>query len=157
MEREAATAAAPAPAKAPVVPAAVGGAPIGAGQVLSLQRTAGNQAVCRAIATGSIQRDDAAPAVAGQPSAGAEPAAAGDVTGITVTPQKARIPLEAGVMITAAARPAGLAGVVYSLSAGSTSPAAGTSIDAGTGTPSSRAAAEGHRDGAEHVVLRGPV
>jgi hypothetical protein len=114
---------APAPAPPVVVaaPEAVGGAPLGVDQVLSLQRTVGNRAVCRAIASGLIQRDDA------------QPAAGGGVTGITISPQKATIPLESGVTITAKAQPASAAGVQYSLDPGTVSPAAGTTIDASTG------------------------
>lgn len=121
MEHEPA-AAAPAPAPPVVVaaPVAVGGAPLGVEQVLSLQRTAGNRAVCRAIASGLIQRDAAVPA-------------AGGLTGIKVAPQKATNPLEAGVTITAQAQPAGAAGVTFSLDADSVAPAAGTTIDASTG------------------------
>jgi hypothetical protein len=117
------TPAAPAPAPPVVVaaPEAVGGAPMGVEQVLSLQRTAGNRAVCRAIASGLIQRDDA------------QPAAGGGVTGITISPQKSTLPLESGVTITAKAQPASAAGVQYSLDPGTVSPAAGTTIDATTG------------------------
>jgi hypothetical protein len=94
---------------------------MGVEQVLSLQRTAGNRAVCRAIASGLIQRDDA------QPTAG------GGVTGVTISPQKSTIPLESGVTITAKAQPASAAGVQYSLVAGTASPASGTTIDATSG------------------------
>jgi hypothetical protein len=82
VDHETAKPAAPAPAPPVVVaaPEAVGGAPLRVEQVLSLQRTAGNRAVCRAIASGLVQRDDA------------QPAAAGDLTGIAITPQKATIP-----------------------------------------------------------------
>jgi hypothetical protein len=67
VEHDTAKPAAPAPAPPVVVaaPEAVGGAPLGVEQVLSLQRTAGNRAVCRAIASGLVQRDDAQPAAAG--------------------------------------------------------------------------------------------
>jgi hypothetical protein len=134
MEHETTAAPAP-PAKAPpavvAAPAAVGGAPLGVAQVLSLQRTAGNRAVCRAIASGRLQRDDA------------QPAAAGDLGGITVSPQKATIPLESGVTITAKAQPASVTGVTYSLSAGTVSPAAGTTIDASTGKVTVDAAQQG--------------
>src|SRR3954452_19871453 len=120
MEHET-TAAPPAPAPPVVVaaPDAVGGAPLGVDQVLSLQRSAGNRAVCRAIAAGLIQRDDAVP------EAG--------LAGIKVTPQKSTIPLESGVSIVAQAQPAGTSGVTYSLDAGTVSAAAGTTIDASTG------------------------
>src|SRR5690242_4368537 len=133
MEHEAQKAPVPAPAPPVVVaaPDAVGGAPLGVEQVLSLQRTAGNRAVCRAIASGLIQRDDA------------QPAAGGGVTGITISPQKATIPLEAGVTITAKAQPASAAGVQYSLDKGTVSPAAGTTIDATTGKVSVDAAQQG--------------
>src|SRR6478609_1623230 len=114
------TPAAPAPAPPVVVaaPDAVGGAPMGVEQVLSLQRTAGNRAVCRAIASGLIQRDDAQPA-------------GGGAFSVSVSPQKASFPLESGVTITAKVDPAGT-GAQFSLAAGTTSPAAGTSIDAST-------------------------
>jgi hypothetical protein len=135
MEHETPTAAPAPPAKAPppvvAAPAAVGGAPMGAQQVLSLQRTAGNRAVCRAIASGLIQRDDA------------QPAAGGSVTGITISPQKATIPLESGVTITAKAQPASAAGVQYSLTAGTVSPAGGTTIDATSGKVTVDAAQQG--------------
>jgi len=101
-------------------PEAVGGAPLGVDQVLSLQRTAGNRAVCRAIAAGLIQRDDDA-----SPDSG--------LAGIKVSPQKSTIPLESGVSIVAQAQPAGTSGVTYSLDKGTVSPAAGTTIDASTG------------------------
>jgi len=100
-------------------PEAVGGAPLGVDQVLSLQRTAGNRAVCRAIASGLLQRDDATPD--------------SGLSGTKVSPQKSTIPLESGVSIVAQAQPAGTSGVTYSLDAGTVTAAAGTSIDASTG------------------------
>jgi hypothetical protein len=86
--------------------------------ILSLQRTAGNQAVCRAIATGMLARDE----VADKP-----------LTGLSITPQKATLPLEAGTAVTAAAKPDGATGVKYSLAAGSVAPATGTKIDESSG------------------------
>jgi hypothetical protein len=118
MEHEHAPAApAPAPPVVAAAPEAVGGAPLGVEQVLSLQRTVGNQAVCRAIASGLIQRDDAQPAAAG-------------LTGVTVTPGKSSIPAETGVTITARAQ--GGTGT-YSLQAGTATAASGTTIDAASG------------------------
>jgi hypothetical protein len=111
---------APAPPVVVAAPEAVGGAPLGVDQVLSLQRTAGNRAVCRAIATGLIQRDDA------------QPAGAGGAFSLSVSPQKATFPLESGVSITATVTPAGT-GAQFSLAAGTASPASGTSIDANSG------------------------
>ncbi len=119
MEHETATpvkAPAPAPPVVVAAPEAVGGAPMGVDQVLSLQRTAGNRAVCRAIASGLIQRDDAQPAGGG--------------FSVAVTPQKATIPLESGVTMTAKAT---VAGAQFSLTAGTTTPAGGTKIDASSG------------------------
>src|ERR1700753_291851 len=114
MEHEAA-AKPPVPAPAPPVvvaaPEAVGGAPLGVDQVLSLQRTAGNRAVCRAIASGLIQRDDAPPGGGGGFS-------------LSVSPQKVTIPLESGVSIAAKVDPAGT-GAQFSLAAGTASPASG--------------------------------
>jgi hypothetical protein len=120
MEHEAQAPPVPAPAPPVVVaaPEAVGGAPMGVDQVLSLQRTAGNRAVCRAIAAGLIQRDDAQPAAAG-------------LTGVTVTPGKSSIPAEAGVTITARAQ--GGSGITYSLDAGTATAASGTTIDKTSG------------------------
>ena len=60
--------------------------------ILSLQKTAGNQAVCRAIAGGMLARED----LADKP-----------ISGVTVAPQKATMPLESGTSITAAAKPEG--------------------------------------------------
>jgi hypothetical protein len=122
MEHEAPTPAPPVAAPPVVVaaPDAVGGAPLGVDQVLSLQRSAGNRAVCRAIASGLIQRDDA------------QPAGGGGSFSLSVSPQKATFPLESGVTIAARVDPAGT-GAQFSLAAGTASPAAGTSIDASTG------------------------
>lgn len=89
--------------------------------ILSLQRTAGNQAVCRAIAAGTLAREE----TADKP-----------LSGVTVTPQKATLPLEAGTSITAAAKPAGVTGVKWTLEAGTASAAAGTKIDETTGVVS---------------------
>lgn len=89
--------------------------------ILSLQRTAGNQAVCRAIASGVLARDEQADTPIG---------------GLSITPNKATLPLESGVSITAAAKPAGVTGVKYSLEAGTVGPAAGTKIDASSGVVS---------------------
>jgi hypothetical protein len=97
-----------------------GGAPLGDDEILSLQKTAGNRAVGRAIDRGLIQRDDAAPA------------AAAALTGVTITPQKASIPLS-GTTITAAAKPAGAGTIKYSIAADKVAPAAGTTIDESTG------------------------
>jgi hypothetical protein len=114
------TAVAPPLPAAPVVaasPEAVGGAPMGVDTILSLQRTAGNRAVGRAISRGLIQRDDKDVAL----------------TGITVTPAKASIPLASGVSVSASAKPAGAGGVKYSLVADKVAPAAGTKIDESSG------------------------
>jgi hypothetical protein len=89
--------------------------------ILSLQKTAGNQAVCRAIASGVLARDDAADK---------------PISGLSVTPQKATMPLESGTSITAAAKPAGVTGVKYALEAGTVAPAAGTKIDESSGVVS---------------------
>jgi hypothetical protein len=59
--------------------------PFAAESVLSLQRTAGNQAVCRGIASGVIAR---APA---------------NVTSVTVTPPRFTVPVESGVSVKAKA------------------------------------------------------
>jgi hypothetical protein len=106
-------AAAPAPPVVAASPEVVGGAPLGAETVLSLQRTAGNQAVCRAIATGQIAR---APTQVG-------------VTGVTVSPAKFTAPLEAGVSVRAVAAPANATGVTWALKDG-TAAVTGSSIDA---------------------------
>jgi hypothetical protein len=105
---------------APSRAAGAAGAPMGDDEILSLQRTAGNRAVGRAIDRGLIQRDDAAAA------------AAANLTGVTVTPQKASIPLS-GTTITAAAQPAGAGTIKYSLQADKVAPAAGTKIDESSG------------------------
>ena len=89
--------------------------------ILSLQKTAGNQAVCRAIAAGMLARED----VADKP-----------ISGVTVAPQKATMPLESGTSITAAAKPAGVTGVKWTLEAGTAAPATGTKIDESTGVVS---------------------
>jgi hypothetical protein len=89
------------------------GAPMGDDEILSLQKTAGNRAVGRAIDRGLIQRDDPAPA------------AAAALTGVKITPSKASIPLS-GATITAAAQPAGAGTVKYSIEADAVAPAAGT-------------------------------
>jgi hypothetical protein len=82
--------------------------------ILALQRTAGNQAVCRAL----LAREDKADK---------------GITGVTVTPGKSTMPLDAGTSITAAAKPGDAGGVKYSLVADSVAPAAGTKIDESTG------------------------
>jgi hypothetical protein len=87
--------------------------------ILSLQRTAGNQAVCRAIASGTLAREDAAEK---------------PISGVTVAPQKATLPLESGVAITAKAKPS--EGAKYTLEAGTVSAAAGTTIDETSGVVS---------------------
>lgn len=89
--------------------------------ILSLQRTAGNQAVCRAIASGVLARDEAADK---------------PISGLSITPQKATMPLESGTSITAAAKPAGVTGVKYALEAGTVAAAAGTKIDESSGVVS---------------------
>jgi hypothetical protein len=101
----------------------VGGAPLGVDQVLSLQRSAGNRAVCRAIASGLIQRDDT----------GAPATASVSVSGVTVTPAKSTTPTESGVTITAKAAPANATGVKFTLDAGTAAVGAGTTIDETTG------------------------
>src|SRR6478609_4289991 len=83
--------------------------------ILSLQKTAGNQAVCRAIAGGMLARDE----VADTP-----------VSGVAVKPQKATLPLESGTSIKATAKGSG---IKWSLEAGTVAPAAGTTIDESTG------------------------
>jgi hypothetical protein len=89
-------------------PDVAGGAPLGAETVLSLQRTAGNQAVCRGIASGVIAR---APA---------------NVTSVTVTPSRFTVPLESGVSVKAKAD---VADVTWALKAG-TAAVSGSSIAA---------------------------
>ena len=98
--------------------------------ILSLQKTAGNQAVCRAIATGMLARDEQADK---------------PMSGLSIAPQKATLPLESGTTITAAAKPAGVSGVKYSLEAGSVAPAAGTTIDESSGAVSVDAKQPGGR------------
>jgi hypothetical protein len=86
--------------------------------ILALQRTAGNQAVCRAIASGVLARDENADT---------------PVSGVKVTPQKATLPLESGASPTATAKGSG---IKWTLEAGTVAPAAGTTIDASTGVVS---------------------
>jgi hypothetical protein len=107
---------APAPPVVAASPEAVVGAPMGVDTVMSLQRTAGNQAVVRGIASGQIQR---APTKIG-------------VTGVSVTPSRFTLPLESGVSVTAKAKPANATGVTWALKDG-TAAVTGSSIDASTG------------------------
>ena len=88
--------------------------------VLALQRTAGNAAVSRAIATGQlgVQRQGGAPVA---------------VTGVAVSPARTSVPLPAGTGIRATATPRNATGVVFSLTAGSAALAGGTSINPTTG------------------------
>ena len=86
--------------------------------ILALQRTAGNQAVCRAIAGGMLARDEQADT---------------PVSGVRVAPQKATLPLEAGAAIKASA--AG-SGIKWSLENGTVAAAGGTKIDESTGAVS---------------------
>jgi hypothetical protein len=81
---------APVPVAAPPVaaPEVVAGAPLATDAVLSLQRTAGNQAVCRGIASGVIAR---APA---------------PVTSVTVSPSRFTVPVESGTTVKATANAA---------------------------------------------------
>jgi hypothetical protein len=88
--------------------------------VLALQRSAGNQAVSRAIASGMLARDDAV--------ATADAA----ITKLSVTPSQSTMPLESGTTIKAATTPAS-ANAKFSLEADTVAPAAGTSIDASSG------------------------
>ncbi len=88
--------------------------------ILSMQKTVGNRAVCRAIASGMLARDDA-------PGA-ATPTAGGAITGLSVSPNDATMPLESGVTITATVTPAD-AGAKLSVEAGGVAPAAGTKVD----------------------------
>jgi len=77
------------PAAAPVVAPQVGALPDSQVEVvLSLQRTAGNQAVCRGIASGVIAR---APA---------------PVTSVTVSPSRFTVPVESGTTVKATANAA---------------------------------------------------
>jgi len=94
------------------------GARLAEPEILALQRTAGNQAVCRAIAGGMLAREEQ----------GDTP-----VSGVRVAPQKATLPLEAGAAIKASA--AG-SGIKWSLENGTVAPAAGTKIDESTGAVS---------------------
>jgi hypothetical protein len=120
LEHDAAPQIAPAPVAAPgpgLVAPAHAGAPMADEQILSLQQTAGNRAVGRAIARGLIQRDDKPPA---------------NLSGVAVSPQKASIPLS-GTTITAAASPKSAGTIKYKLQPDKVAPAAGTSIDESTG------------------------
>jgi hypothetical protein len=91
--------------------------------VLSMQKTVGNRAVCRAIASGMLARDDAPGAVAAADAA---------ITALTVSPSQSTMPLESGTTITASTTPSN-ANAKFSLEADTASPAAGTTIDASTG------------------------
>ena len=102
------------PLAAPAVPEGAPGAALGAETLLSLQRTAGNQAVCRAIASGAIARAPAAPV---------------GVTGVKVSPGRFTVPLESGVTVKATASPANATGVTWALKDG-TAAVSGSSIDA---------------------------
>jgi len=104
-----------APAAAPPVatPEAAAPAPaFGAAAILSLQRTAGNQAVSRAIADGRIARD------AKQVS----------VTGVSVSPSQFSVPVESGVKVKATAAPANATGITWALKDG-TATVTGSTID----------------------------
>src|SRR4051812_14142464 len=70
------------------MPEAAGGAPLATDAVLSLQRTAGNQAVCRGIASGVIARAPAA------------------VTSVSVSPSRFTVPVESGASVKATANAA---------------------------------------------------
>jgi hypothetical protein len=94
-------------------------APVAAA-VLALQRTAGNAAVSRAIATGQVGV---------QRQGGASVA----VTGVRVSPARTSVPVPAGTSIRATATPRNATGVVFSLTPGSATLASGTSIDPTTG------------------------
>ena len=110
-----------APQPAPPAAAPAVGVPVASESVvLSMQKTVGNRAVCRAIASGMLARDDA-------PGA-ATPTAGGAITGFSVSPTDATMPLESGVTITAKVTPDGT-GAKLSLEAGTVAPAAGTKID----------------------------
>lgn len=110
--------AAPEPAPPAAAPAVV---PVATQSVvLSMQRTVGNRAVCRAIASGLLARDDATP-VDDPPLAG-----------VSVTPSQATMPLESGTSLKASATPAN-ANAKFKLEADTASPAAGTTIDESTG------------------------
>jgi hypothetical protein len=84
------------------------GAPLATDTVLSLQRTAGNQAVCRGIASGVIARAPAA------------------VTSVTVTPSRFTVPVESGVSVKAKAN---ASDATWALNAG-TAAVTGSSIAA---------------------------
>src|SRR5829696_2289789 len=73
--------------------------------VLSMQKTVGNRAVCRAIASGMLARDDAAPA--------SDTA----FTAVSVSPTQSTTPLESGTTITASTTPAN-AGAKFTLETG---------------------------------------
>ena len=88
--------------------------------VISMQRTVGNRAVCRAIASGMLARDDAAPA--------SDTA----FTGVSVSPTQSTMPLESGTTITASTAPAN-AGAKFTLETGTVAAAAGTTIDESSG------------------------
>jgi hypothetical protein len=118
--------AAAAPATAPRVvappatvatPANAGAAPMGVAAVLSLQRTAGNQAVCRAIDRGLIQRDT--PQVS--------------ITQADVTPARFSVPVAAGVSVKAKATPANATGVKWKVGKSTVDPASDTTVDETTG------------------------
>jgi hypothetical protein len=121
LEQHEAVAAPPQPAvAAPAVvatPAAVGATPMGVAAVLSMQRTAGNQAVCRAIASGLIQRDT--PQVS--------------ITQADVTPARFSVPVAAGVSVKAKATPANATGVKWTVGKSTVDPASDTKIDETTG------------------------
>jgi hypothetical protein len=104
---------APVPAAAPPIaaPEVVAGAPLATDAVLSLQRTAGNQAVCRGIASGVIARAPAA------------------VTSVTVTPSRFTVPVESGVSVKAKAN---ASDATWALNAG-TAAVTGSSIAADGG------------------------
>jgi hypothetical protein len=109
--------AAPEAAPTPAAPAVV---PVAAERVvLSMQRTIGNRAVCRAIASGMLARDDA-------------PTADAALTGVSVSPSQATMPLESGTSLAASTTPAN-ANAKFSLEADTASPAAGTKIDESSG------------------------
>jgi hypothetical protein len=87
--------------------------------VLSMQKTVGNRAVCRAIASGMLSRDDA-------------PATDAALTGVAVSPSQSTMPLESGTTLKASTTPAN-ANAKFSLEADTASPAAGTKVDESTG------------------------
>jgi hypothetical protein len=88
--------------------------------VLSMQKTVGNRAVCRAIASGVLARDDA------------EAASDAAFSGVSVSPSQSTMPLESGTTITASTTPAN-ANAKFSLESGTVGPAAGTKIDESSG------------------------